>query len=86
MKSSLNLREVEALLRASRVEVAPEDAMNPLVIALSLGLIDVVELERVKTGFFNRVDQSRMITDGRLVAPIAFGQCVLQAVRIEEVA
>lgn len=84
MKNTVTLRQIEGLLRTNRVEIALEDDRNPVVIAASLSLVELVELERVETGFFNGADQRRMITDGRIIVPIAFGQCVLQAVIPED--
>jgi hypothetical protein len=82
MKNPLSLREVNELLRESKVEISPEDNRNPIVIAAALNIVNLVEVDRVETGFFNGVDQSRMITDGKIVQSIAFGQCVMQAIRI----
>jgi hypothetical protein len=76
---TLNLQTVIELLESKRVLVGLEDDRNPVVIAATLGLIELVEIERVETGYFNKVDQSRMITSGRIVEPIAYGQRVLQA-------
>lgn len=84
MKNPLSLREVNELLRELRVEISPEDNRNPIVIAAALNIVNLVEVDRVETGFFNGIDQSRMITDGKIVLPIAFGQCVMQAIRIRD--
>ncbi len=77
---SLNLREIIQLLESKKVLVAPEDGRNPVLIAASLGMVGLIELERVETGYFDKVDQSRMINHGRIVEPIAYGQRVMQAV------
>jgi hypothetical protein len=81
MKNPLSLREVNELLRESKVEISPEDNRNPIVIAAALNIVNLVEVDRVETGFFNGVDQSRMITEGKIVLPVAFGQSVMQAIR-----
>ena len=78
----LNLAEVEGLLQEHKVLVSPEDDRNPIAIASSLGIIGLHEVERVESGHFDKVDQRRMLTHGLLIEPIAFGQCVLQAIRI----
>lgn len=77
----LNLAEVEGLLLENKILISPEDDRNPIDIASSLGLIGLQEIERVESGYFDRVDQRRMLTGGLLIRPIAFGQRVLQAVQ-----
>lgn len=79
----LNLAQVETLLHHHRVLISPEDDRNPIVIAVSLGLVGLHEVDRVETGYFNSVDQRLMLTDGLLLRPIAFGQQVLQAISID---
>ncbi len=76
----LKLKEIEDLLSTKQVLVDPEDDRNPVAIAAFLGLIDLIEVDRVQTGYFDGVDQSRMITQGQIIRPIAYGQQVLQAV------
>lgn len=77
---TLNLQEIVKLLESSKVLIAPEDDRNPVVIAAGLGLVGLMEIETVQSGYFDGVDQSRMISHGRIVEPIAYGQRVLQAV------
>lgn len=81
-KVRLNLRDIEKLLDKSRVLQDVEESRNPLEIALGLGLIHLVELERVETGFLDLADQRRKLLMGQIIVPIAFGQSVLQAIEI----
>mgnify|MGYP001416588878 CR=1 FL=1 len=81
-KRSLNLRQVVDLLTGRRVFVDPEDARNPVVTAEFLGLIDLVCVETVETGYYSPIDQRQMLCDGRIIQPVAFGQAVFQAVEI----
>ncbi len=81
---NLNLVEIEQILSARKVLVAPEDTRNPVVIAFFLELIGLEEIEVVETGYYNGVDQSKMITRGQIIQPVAFGQQVMQAISLEE--
>lgn len=80
----LTLLEIETLLKEKRVERGDRDDRNPLQIASSLGLIQLVEVDRVASGYFDKIDQNRMIIDGKIIEAIAYGQRVLQAVAIDD--
>ena len=80
----LNLRDIEKLLDKSKVLQDVEESRNPLEIAIDLGLVRLVELERVETGFFDLVDQRKKLTMGQIIVPFAFGQSVFQATSIGE--
>ncbi len=83
-EARLNLRQVEQLLEQNKVIQDLDDDRNSIEIAFALGLVSMVEVERVETGFFDLVDQRRMKQKGQLVIPIAFGQSVLQAMCVGE--
>ncbi len=78
----LNMHQVQAVLRNKSVEISVDDYRNPIVIASRLGLVHLLEVERVETGFYDKIDQYKMLNEGQLVEPIAFGQRVLQAVML----
>jgi len=82
--NELNLTYVERILALCGINVAPDSDRNPVFQAYLLGLVGLVEIERVETGYYDRADQSVMINDGQVVEPIAFGQRVLQAVTRSE--
>lgn len=80
----LDLAGVRQVLRQNMVEVGPDDDDNPVVIARRLGLIGLTEVEITTAGYYDRVDQSRMITHGRLIEAVGHGQRVLQATTLSD--
>lgn len=83
-KERLNLQDIQKILDDNKVLQGIDDDRNLIEIASALSLIELVELERVETGFFDKVDQRKMVQLGQLVVPIAFGQSVMQAVIPED--
>jgi hypothetical protein len=44
MNNPLTLKEVNELLRVTKVEISPEDNRNPIVIAAALNIVNLIEV------------------------------------------
>ncbi len=82
--NNLSLAQVQELLRENKVLVTPEDDGNPVHTAHAMGIIGLEQVELTESGYFDGVDQSRMITHGRVVDTVGFGQRVMQAVLLDD--